>query len=219
MKWRQNELSLYKSFPQLDEIIVAVIDAKTSQQADDAAAKLYEALRGKPLIQRVWRPDDNQFFRENGILFLSKEEIRRTTATLIAQKDILQPLAEDPTLRGLSSVLLFNLKQVGTSERGMAAFSAALDQFSSAFETTLAGGEARVSWEKLLAGGETKRTTLEPPTGELRRIVLIKPVIDYSALQPGYKAISTRAQYGERAEADSGRGSASSTDRPGAARG
>lgn len=189
VKWRQNESSLYKSFPQLDEIIVVVIDARTSQQADDAAAKLYEALRGKPLIQRVWRPDDNQFFRENGILFLSKEEIRRTTATLIAQKDILQPLAEDPTLRGLSSVLLFNLKQVGTSERGMAAFSAALDQFSNAFETTLAGGEARVSWEKLLAGGETKRTTLEPPTGELRRIVLIKPVIDYSALQPGSRAI------------------------------
>ena len=65
VKWRQNKSSLYKSFPQLDEIIVAVIDAKTSQQADDAAAKLYEALRGKPLIQRVWRPDDNQFFREN----------------------------------------------------------------------------------------------------------------------------------------------------------
>jgi hopanoid biosynthesis associated RND transporter like protein HpnN len=187
VKWRQNEALLLKSFPQLDEIIVAVIDAKTAQEADLAAAKLYKGLQGKPLISRVWRPDDNDYFRKNGLLFLSKEQVRRTTATLIAQKDILQPLAEDPTLRGLGGVLLANLKEVATSERGMATFSSALDQFSNAFDKTLAGEEAQVSWEKLLSGGATQPEAA--PTAELRRIVLIKPVIDYSALQPGYDAI------------------------------
>jgi hypothetical protein len=186
VKWRQNEALLFKSFPQLDEIIVAVIDAKTAKLADEAAAKLYKGLQGKPLISRVWRPDDNQYFRENGLLFLSKEQIRRTTAVLIAQKDVLDALAEDPSLRGLGGVLLSNLKQVGGSERGMAAFSSALDQFSDAFEKTLAGAEAQVSWEKLLGGGEASQPA---PLGDLRRIVLIKPVIDYSALQPGYEAI------------------------------
>jgi hopanoid biosynthesis associated RND transporter like protein HpnN len=187
VKWRQNEALLLKSFPQLDEIIVAVIDAKTAQEADQAAAKLYKGLQGKPLISRVWRPDDNDYFRKNGLLFLSKEQVRRTTATLIAQKDILQPLAEDPTLRGLGGVLLANLKEVATSERGIATFSSALDQFSNAFDKTLAGEEAQVSWEKLLSGGATQPEAA--PTAELRRIVLIKPVIDYSALQPGYDAI------------------------------
>jgi hopanoid biosynthesis associated RND transporter like protein HpnN len=190
VKWRQNESLLLKSFPQLDEIIVAVIDAKTPQQADDAAAKLFKGLQGQPLISRVWRPDDHEYFRENGILFLSKEQVKRTTASLIAQKDILQSLAEDPTLRGLSSVLISNLKQVGTSERGMATYSSALDQFSNAFDKVLAGGEAKVSWEKLLGGGETSQPAPpDAPTNSLRRIVLIKPVIDFSALQPGYEAI------------------------------
>jgi hopanoid biosynthesis associated RND transporter like protein HpnN len=189
LSWQQNEAALYKAFPQLQDIIVAVIDAKTPEQADDAAAQLYKALQGKPLIKRAWRPDEHEFFRDNGMLFLSKEEVQRNVGTLIAQKDVLQPLAEDPTLRGLSGALLVNLKQVGGSERGMATFASALDEISNAFEKVLAGEPARVSWEKLLSGGAAPAEPAAAPNKELRRIVLIKPVIDFSALEPGRDAI------------------------------
>ena len=91
--WRKNETQLYKSFPQVDDIIVAVVDGDTPQKADDGARRLTEALQGKPLMQRVWRPDDHEFFRRNGLLFLDKPTLQRTVGTLIAQKDILQSLA------------------------------------------------------------------------------------------------------------------------------
>lgn len=190
VSWRSNENALHKAFPQLDDIIVVVIDAKTPEKAEDAAAKLNEALQGKPLIQRAWRPDDNDFFRENGFLFLSKKEIQRNIGSIIGQNDILQPLAEDPTLRGLTGALLVNLREVGASERGMQTFSAGLDEISKAFEKTLAGEQARVSWDKLLSGGgEAQPEPSVAPSKDLRRLVLIKPVIDYSALEPGKAAI------------------------------
>ncbi|MBI3276085.1 MAG: hopanoid biosynthesis-associated RND transporter HpnN, partial [Methylocystis sp.] len=75
--WRRNEAELYRAFPQLDDVMVAVIDANTPEQADDAAGRLQKALAGKPLMSRIWRPDDNDFFRTNGLLFLDTTEIQR----------------------------------------------------------------------------------------------------------------------------------------------
>jgi hypothetical protein len=187
--WRANETKLYKAFPQVDDIIVAVVDAATPEQAEKAADELRDALSGRPLISRVWRPDDNAYFRDNGFLFLGVDEIRRSVNSLVAQKEILQPIAEDPTLRGLTVALLSGLKQVGTSERGLAVYAKGLDQFSDAFDAVLAGEPAVVSWEKLLGGGNEPAPPSLGPSKEPRRIVLIKPIIDYSALEPGREAV------------------------------
>jgi hopanoid biosynthesis associated RND transporter like protein HpnN len=188
--WRENEAALYKAFPQLDELIVAVIDGATPEKAEDAAKRLNAALQGAPMISRSWRPDDNEFFRSNGLLFLTTPEVKRIAGTLIAERDVLQAVAEDPSLRGLAGVVLSNQRQIGGSQRGQAMFNGGLDEMSNAFELVLAGEPARVSWEKLLAGGAAQ--PVDPSstaTPDLRRIVLIKPIIDYSALQPGAEPI------------------------------
>lgn len=189
--WRKNEAQLYKSFPQVDDIIVAVIDAPSAEKAEEAANKLRDGLTGKPHMSRVWRPDDHEFFRDNGILFLGVQEIQRNLNSVVAQREVLQPLAEDSSLRGLTDALLGGLKMVGASERGLAAFAKGLEELSTAFEAVLAGKPAKVSWEKLLAGGgEPQPAPSIGPSAEPRRIVLIKPIIDYSALEPGKEAIS-----------------------------
>ena len=72
--WRKNEAALYKAFPQLSDLIVAVIDGATPEKAEDAAKRLNAALQGAPMISRSWRPDDNEFFRTNGLLFLTTPE-------------------------------------------------------------------------------------------------------------------------------------------------
>jgi hopanoid biosynthesis associated RND transporter like protein HpnN len=189
LTWRKNEKDLYRAFPQLDNTIVVVIDAKTGEAADDAAGRLTEALRGKPLMSRVWRPDDPAFFKKNGLLYLSLAEVEHTIGMMLGQREVLQPLAEDPTLRGLSNVLVANQKRAAGSERATAMYLAGLDAFSTAFEETLAGRDARVDWEKLLSGGKSDAAPVGPPLAK-RRIVLINPVIDFTALQPGAEAIA-----------------------------
>lgn len=188
LPWRQNEIRLYKEFPETVDLIVAVIDADTPEKADDAARRLRDSLIGKPLIQRVWQPDDNAFFRKNGLLFLKTDELEHTMGVLGGQRDVLQPLAEDPTLRGLASVMVVNQKRAAPSKRATALFYAGLDAFSEAFEATLAGKDARVDWEKLLDGGQSQPDPKQPKN-QKRRLVLIKPIIDFSALEPGADAI------------------------------
>ncbi len=186
--WRKNESALYKAFPQVEDIIVAVIDARTGEQADDDARRLNDELQGRPLISRAWRPDDNAFFRKNGLLFLPQAEVEKTVGALIGQSNVLIPLAQDPTLRGLASVMLSNFKSVSGSPRAMGMYLSGIDEFSRAFEATLGGEKTQVDWEKLLAAGSQQSQTPDP-SADKRRIVLIKPIIDYSALQPGADAV------------------------------
>ncbi|HMK89479.1 MAG TPA: MMPL family transporter [Methylocystis sp.] len=179
--WRKNEAKLYQAFPDLDDLIVIVIDGPTPEKTEDAAKRLTDALTGAPTLLRVWRPDDNAFFRDKGLLYLDSKEVQRVTATLIAQRDILQPLAEDPSLRGLSAALLDNMRQIGGSARGMEQFSAGLNSVSKVFEAALRDDPARLDWEKLLAVGDVPEAA---PSKELRRLVLVKPQLDYNDLTP-----------------------------------
>ncbi len=188
LPWRQSQMALYRAFPQIENNIVAVIDAKTGEAADEAAARLTAELKGRPLMQRVWRPDDPAFFTKNGLLYLDLPEVRHTIGMMLGQTDVLTPLAQDPSLRGLSSVLVANQKRATGSERATQMYLSGLDEFSRAFEETLAGHSAQVDWEKLLSGGKPDTAPAGPPL-EKRRIVLISPVIDYTALQPGADAI------------------------------
>jgi hopanoid biosynthesis associated RND transporter like protein HpnN len=189
MAWRKNQMALYRAFPQLENSIVVVIDAATGEAADDAAARLTAELKGKPLMQRVWRPDDPAFFVKNGLLYLDLKEVQHTVGMMLGQRDVLTPLAEDPTLRGLASVLVASQKRAASGERATAMYLAGLDEFSRAFEETLAGRSAQVDWEKLLSGGGADAAPAGPPL-EKRRIVLVNPVIDFSELQPGADAMS-----------------------------
>ena len=194
--WRENEVELYRGFPQLDNLIVAVIDGKTAEAAEDAAKRLNAALAGQPLIRRSWRPEDEAFFKKNGLLYLDPAEVQKITASLIAQRAVLQPLAEDPTLRGLTATLIDNMRQVGDSRRGMELYATGLKRITAVLDTTLAGEPAKLDWEKMLGdeSGEGAAQKSEPPKkaepADLRRVLLINPVIDYSELQPGAAAIA-----------------------------
>ena len=95
LPWRQNEIRLYKEFPETVDLIVAVIDADTPEKADDAARRLREALTGKPLMQRVWQPDDNAFFRKNGLLFLKTDELEHTMGVLGGRREAPANVAPD----------------------------------------------------------------------------------------------------------------------------
>ncbi|HTO78641.1 MAG TPA: MMPL family transporter, partial [Methylocystis sp.] len=195
--WRENEIELYKNFPQLDNLIVAVIDGKTAEVAEDAAKRLNAALAGQPLIRRSWQPENEEFFREHGLLYLAPAEVQKITASLIAQRAVLQPLAEDPTLRGLTATLLENMRQVGDSQRGKELYLNGLKRITAVLDETLAGKPAKLDWEKMLGdepSGEATTQKSETPKktepADLRRILLINPVINYSELQPGAAAIA-----------------------------
>src|SRR5262249_36573105 len=108
LPWRQRELRLDAAFPQRTDTIVVVVDGLTPELADGSAGTLAEALGKKPeLFQAVRRPDAGPFFDQNGLLFLSTEELTRATEEMIRAQPFLGTLAADPSLRGIAAALAF----------------------------------------------------------------------------------------------------------------
>jgi uncharacterized protein len=181
LAWRQQEIRLDAEFPQRSDRIIAVIDAATPEEADEAARALTEALaQQKDLIRTATRPD-SEFFARNGFLFLSPEEARRDADELIKAQPFLGTLAADPTFRGILGAISQSIEGVKLKKATLEDLQAAVVAIGDALEELQQGKRPAFSWRRLITGRP-------PEPSELRRFVNIQPVLDYEDLQPGGKA-------------------------------
>jgi hopanoid biosynthesis associated RND transporter like protein HpnN len=180
--WRQDEIQFEKTFPQRSNLLVAVIDGQTPEQAEEAANRLTQALSSrKDLLPVVYRPDGGPFFDKNGLLLMPQKELEQTTERLIQQQGLLGPLAADPSLRGIMQAMVMGAQGVKAGQAKPDDLVGPMGQMKDVFDRVLKGEPAQLSWQLLLAGGKA-----EP--SDLRRFVIAQPVLDYDALQPGEKA-------------------------------
>jgi hopanoid biosynthesis associated RND transporter like protein HpnN len=176
--WHRHREAFQAAFPQLDNIILAVVDGATPERADDAAAKLTDALSANPgkWITRAWRPDGGPFFDRNGLLFLPVDQVRQTVQQLSEQQPMLSALSGDPTLRGLMRLL-----QLGAMQGELEKNAGLVGQLTGVIDAVLKGEPARLSWQSLMSGKPADPS-------RLRRFVLVDPVLDYKALEPSAKS-------------------------------
>src|SRR5215475_1440877 len=140
LPWRQQERMLHDAFPQQIDQIIAVIDARTPEAADDAADALVNGLASRSdVIRSVSRPDGGEFFERNGVLFLGLDEVERTTGDLISAQPFLGTLAADPTLRGVFRTFSQSLEGVSLGKSKLEALTPALDALANALEGVAKG--------------------------------------------------------------------------------
>jgi len=188
LPWRQREIDFAKTFPQRVAVIAVVVDGATPELAEQATAALAERLAGNTgAIVALRRPDGGPFFDRAGLLFAPTEDLARTTQQMIAAQPLLGTLAADPTLRGVMDALSLVLEGVRHGQIKLDDLARPLAAFADAFGAVNAGQLPRFSWRTLIMGG-----TADPR--ELRRFVLVQPVLDFGALQPGARAVAAIRQ-------------------------
>jgi uncharacterized protein len=179
LPWRQREVAFEKSFPPKEETILAVIDAPTSELATQATAALIQKLSDqKEHFRSILEAGGGPFFQKNGLLFLPAPEVVSLTKKLGEAKPVIQMLAQDSNLRGLTTALNYGLIGARMNQYTLDNFSGTLNMVADTLEEAFAGLPASFSWRAMLNG--------RPPTpDERRRFVQIRPVLDYAALMPG----------------------------------
>jgi hopanoid biosynthesis associated RND transporter like protein HpnN len=191
LTWRQRELAFQAAFPQLDNLTMVVIDGATPELADDAARRLTAALQEKQdLFRTVRRPDGGPFFEREGLLLLPLDQVRATTNGLVRATPLLAQVAADPSLRGVLSALSNMLAGIRHGQGTLHDIEPMTGALADAFEKVLAGRPAFFSWQTVIGGAPAG-------THATRRVVLVQPVMDYTALEPGAaasSAIRTTAQ-------------------------
>ena len=182
LDWRQRELAFEAAFPQFNRLTMVVVDGRTPELADAATARLLAALEKRPdLFHSVRRPDGGAFFERNGLLLLPLKEVAATTGELTRAAPLLGPLAADPSLRGVLGALSNMAMGVKYGQMKLAELQPASSALAATFAEVADGKPAFFSWRTLISGA---------PAGsrELRHVILVQPVMNYSALEPGAAA-------------------------------
>ena len=183
--WRKREIRFDKLFPQQSNLILVVIDGKTPELAEAAAAALTARIsQDKALFPDVRRPDGGAFFDHNGLLFLPVKEVEAATQQLFKAQPFLGALADDPSLRGMMDSLSAALLGVSQGQAKLSDIDVPMQRFGQTLKAAAEGRTDYLSWRSLITGNP-------PRPEEIRRFIEVKPALDFNALEPGARASST----------------------------
>ncbi|MDT8409308.1 MAG: MMPL family transporter [Wenzhouxiangellaceae bacterium] len=172
LEFRQTDERLRAQFPNLDNNLLAVIEAPTPEQAVLAARRVQRELAElSDVVHAVNWPAGSEFFARNGLLFLSVDELDQLGERLTAAQPLLGRMA-DQTHAGALFELLAQIAGQGQALPPGFDVERLHSQIARAIEAALAGSPGILSWQQLLGNEDG---AAEPA----REILLIEPVLDH----------------------------------------
>ena len=179
LPFKQAEARMNKTFPNSYTSIVVVIDAPSPGQAQNAADQMLARLIDQTTVfQGVRQQSGAGFFRRNGLLYLSTPELRDLADRLTQAQPVLGILARDPTTRGLSSLVSMFGEGLSRHETAIADVEPILNALNGVLESAIADTPPKAFNTDGVAQSVIPNRTF----------LMVKPVVDYTALTPGQNA-------------------------------
>jgi hopanoid biosynthesis associated RND transporter like protein HpnN len=181
LDWRQRDIAFEKAFDQ-ERLILAVVDAPTPEFAGAAGAMLAAKLAtDHDHFEAVQRLGGGPFFERNGLLFLPTDEVRQVTGQFGEAAPLVEIMAGDPSLRGLTGALETALVGLKRGQFSLDSTARPFSLIAQSVEDVLTKGSGTFSWRQL--------TSDKPLTDSDRRsLIQVKPYLDFNALEPGKDA-------------------------------
>jgi hopanoid biosynthesis associated RND transporter like protein HpnN len=181
LDWRKRDNQFEQAFDR-DRLILAVVEAPTPELTSWAAKALAEKLSGdRKNFESVTPLGSGEFFEKNGLLFLPVEEVGQVTGQLESGAPLIEIMAGDPSIRGLTGALETGLAGIKRGQAKLDNADRPFNLIAQTVEDVLNKGNATFSWREL--------TSDKPLTDADRRAFIeFKPILDYQALEPGKTA-------------------------------
>jgi uncharacterized protein len=178
LDWRQRDQQFDRAFDR-DATILAVVEASTPEMATAAADALFAKLRdNKNEFQSIQQLGTGEFFEKNGLLFLPTEEVAKITGQFESAAPLIEIMAGDPSIRGLTGALETGLAGVKRGQVKLDSTERPFNQIAQTVETVLNRGNASFSWRELVSDQPLSDS-------DKRAFIEFKPILDYNALEPG----------------------------------
>jgi hopanoid biosynthesis associated RND transporter like protein HpnN len=184
LPWQKASDDVDRQFPQNNDLLVAVIDGATPEQAADAATVLADALaQQKNLFSDVRDPEANPYLRRNGLLLLlSPTEVQDFCDHIISAQPFLGTIAADPSVRGVLGAIDLLAQGALRNEVASAQIDGPLNILADAAEAAAAGRRQPLSWQQFFSGRK-------PDPGDFRRFVLASTTHNYGQVESASDAI------------------------------
>jgi hopanoid biosynthesis associated RND transporter like protein HpnN len=187
LDWRKRDIAFDHAFDQ-ERLILAVVDAPTAEFAGAATAALTQKLSlNNKDFDNVLRLGGGEFFDKNGLLFLPKDDVGRLTSQFASAAPLVEIMAGDPSLRGLTGALETALAGLKRGQFTLDGTARPFSMIAQTVENILKTGSGTFSWRELVSD--------QPLTdSDKRGFIQIKPVLDFKALEPGKTATDSIRQ-------------------------
>jgi uncharacterized protein len=181
LDWRKRDNQFEQAFDR-DRTILAVVDAPTPELTSTATAALEAKLSGDSKnFESVQALGSGEFFEKNGLLFLPTAEVGQVTSQFESAAPLIEIMAGDPSIRGLTGALETGLAGVKRGKVKLDDTARPFNLIAGTVENVLTKGNATFSWRELISD--------KPLTDSDRRAFIeFKPILDYNALEPGKDA-------------------------------
>jgi uncharacterized protein len=178
LDWRQRDNLFEQAFDR-ERTILAVVEGPTPEFTSAAAAALEQRLAGdRTHFESVQPLGSGEFFAKNGLLFLPVAEVGRLTGQLESAAPLIEIVAGDPSIRGLTGALETGLVGIKRGQIKLDSTERPFNLIAATIEKVLDKGNATFSWRELV--GDKPLTA-----ADRRAFIEFKPILDYNALEPG----------------------------------
>src|SRR6202040_3113027 len=164
-------------------------DAPTPEATELATDKLAAAIKARPeQFRALSQPGGGAFFERNGLLFLPRDDVAQATEGITRADPLIGTLASDPSLRGVLDTLWLPPARAPRGGPQLGANAArVMNAGADTADDAVNGRPASFSW-RVLASGKPQSPN------DVRRFLLVSPVLDFTALQPGHAATEAIAR-------------------------
>ena len=182
LEFRRMERELERTFPQLADNIVVVVEAETPAEAGDVADTLAERIRlNREVVESVYQPGGGPFFAQHGLLYLDRDALWDLDERFAEAEPFLGTMAEDPSLRGLFTMLGRAFGE-DLSRDTRAILQKVLDRISQAIQSPPEAARP-VSWR------EAWLSESRPAGVPKESFILVRPRLDFTRLEPADRAL------------------------------
>ena len=181
LDWRKRDIQFDDAFDR-DRTILAVVEGPTPELTNSATAALNQKLAGDTQhFESVQPLGSGEFFEKNGLLFPPVAQVARFTSQFESAAPLIEIMAGDPSLRGLTGALETGLVGIKRGQVKLDSTERPFNQIAQTVENVLNSGTGTFSWRELVSE--------KPLTDADRRAFIeFKPILDFNALEPGKAA-------------------------------
>jgi uncharacterized protein len=181
LPFQQDRKRLIETFPQDDQAILVVVGGETPEQTRRLLSYLGDRLESDAgHVVSYYIPGEGPYFERHGLLYLNLEDLEKLAVNLAQAQPFIGKLSRDNSLNGLLSIVG---SAITTTDIELPVdLAPLLAEIRNALQPTLYGGIYPVSWQRLMFGKEQDLLTN-------RRFILVKPILDYTALMPAEESL------------------------------
>lgn len=182
--FQQNRRKFEKAFSKDMHTLILVVESEAPELTRSATKRLGRLLGAdKDNFETIYIPNENQFFHQNGLLYLESDDLQTLSINLSQAQPFIGRISQEPNLTGFFSILQDALDSSNKEQAVPIDLTSLINKVSSALHKRTNGENSLLSWEALI--NEQKITSASSTKG----FISVLPKFDYSTIRPAEQAI------------------------------